>query len=76
MRIYGENNHIIFECEYCNCKAEIPVAKSKRAFMRRLNAFAWQHDNSCKWIKERNDRIELSANLTADIIKKITELCL
>jgi hypothetical protein len=75
MLIYAENTHIVFECNYCGCKVVIPAARSKRIFMRPLNSFAWQHDNSCKWTKERNDRIELSSNLTGNIIKKLTESC-
>jgi hypothetical protein len=75
MRIYAENGHVVFVCDYCGSKAEIPPAKSKRVFMRALNSFYREHDWSCKFVKERNDRIELSANLTHDIIQKLTESC-
>lgn len=75
MRIYGENDHIVFECDYCGCKAEIPAAKSKRGFMRQLNAFAWQHDNSCKWTKNRKDRTELSEKIAEQAIAKMVSSC-
>ena len=73
MRIYVKSECIVFECNYCGLKQGIAPAKSKRAFMITLNRFARQHDNSCKWIHQRNDSIALSATVTDEIIKKLSQ---
>ncbi len=73
MRIYAEQSQLMFECEHCKVKQEVAPAKSKRGFMRTLNAFARKHDWTCKRIQERRDSIALSATAASEIIKKLTE---
>lgn len=73
MRIYAEQSQLIFECEHCGEKQNVAAAKSKRTFMRTLNAFAHKHDWACKRIQEHRNSVALSATATREIIKKLTE---
>ena len=73
MRIYAETENLVFECNYCGLKQSVAPANSKRTFMKALNAFAWHHDLACKRTKQRNDSIALSATVTDEIIKKLSQ---
>lgn len=68
MKIYAENGCVVFECDHCQLKSSLAPAKSKRGFMKSLNAFARKHDHMCKFKKDRQDKIDLSAATTAAIL--------
>lgn len=72
MKIYGENTNIIFECDYCHERLELPQQKSKTGFMRKLNPFVRTHDHTCKWNHERKVKVDDAKEKADEIIRKLT----
>jgi hypothetical protein len=78
MKIYAENNAIIFECDHDHCRQRLSVnpTKNKRSFMRHLNKFAWQHDNQCALqakIIENKRQAEQAGKIAQSIIERLNK---
>lgn len=70
MKIYALNNQVIFECEACGTKQVVPAARSKRVFMRPLNAFEWQHSGCAHRIELQRKRDE-AFSIADSLIKQL-----
>jgi hypothetical protein len=74
MKIYSENGSIVFECDWCHERLEIPPQKSKRGFMLKLNPFTRVHDQDCKWKYQRQEKIDNAKSVANEIIGRFVKV--